>query len=62
MNRGATGNKTVIVFGGRIYETTAIPTGIRVTEKEGEALIRSGQAIPQQQTYQDQYPWTKPPK
>ena len=62
MNKGVSGNKTIFIASGRVYETNAVPPTARVSLKEGEALIKSGQATPVASTYQDQFPWLKPQK
>ena len=62
MNKGVSGNKTIIINAGRVYETSAIPPNARVSLKDGNALIKSGEAKPVAQNYQDQFPWLKPQK
>ena len=60
MSHGKSGNKTTFSLGGVTYVTTAVPPGQRISTKTEEALIASGQAVPQASTYQAQFPWTKP--
>lgn len=57
---GASGGKTLIVVGTRVYETTAVPIGQKVQGSVANALVASGAATPQQATYAAQFPWTMP--
>lgn len=61
---GITGNKVTFIINGRMYQTGAIAPSqaTTITETKAHELINSGQATPLQNSYLDQYPWTKPPK
>lgn len=61
---GALGNKAVFIVAGKAYQTGAVApaNAATLTMAQAEALIASGQATPLQDTYLDQYPWTRPPK
>ena len=60
MSHGKSGDKTTFSLGGVTYVTTAVPPGQSISKKTEEALIASGQAVPQSANYIAQFPWTKP--
>ena len=60
MSHGKSGEKTTFSLGGVTYVTTAVAPGQHISKKTEEALIASGQAVPQVPQYIDQFPWTKP--
>ena len=63
-DRGVTGTKVTFTVNGRQYQTGAVTPAdaSTLTEAQANELIRTGQATPLQNTYLDQFPWTKPPK
>jgi hypothetical protein len=57
---GKSGEKTTFDYAGITYVTTVFAPGQRIPTKTEQALIASGQAVPQASSYIDQFPWTKP--